>query len=94
LTEAKARQRSYSIRILRSPFHDNDCAQAEREITGYIKIITTKSGRILGATIVSAGAGEVIATWALAISRRLNIRVFVGIVLPYPTLAEIGKRAG
>jgi pyruvate/2-oxoglutarate dehydrogenase complex dihydrolipoamide dehydrogenase (E3) component len=94
LTEAKARQRAYSIRILRWPFHDNDRAQAERETKGHIKIITTKSGRILGATIVGAGAGELIATWALAISRRLNIRVFVGTVLPYPTLAEIGKRAG
>jgi pyruvate/2-oxoglutarate dehydrogenase complex dihydrolipoamide dehydrogenase (E3) component len=94
LTEAEARRRGYSIRILRWPYHENDRAQAERQIAGHIKIITTKSGRILGATIVGAGAGELIATWALAMSQRLNIRVFIGTVLPYPTLAEIGKRAG
>ena len=34
-----------------------------------------------------------IATWALAIAQGLNIRAFTDIVLPYPTLSEIGKRA-
>jgi pyruvate/2-oxoglutarate dehydrogenase complex dihydrolipoamide dehydrogenase (E3) component len=94
LTEAEARRRRYAIRVLRWPFDENDRAQAERETKGYIKVITTKRGRILGTTIVGAGAGELIATWALAIAQRLNIRVFIGTVLPYPTLAEIGKRAG
>jgi pyruvate/2-oxoglutarate dehydrogenase complex dihydrolipoamide dehydrogenase (E3) component len=94
LTEAEARRRRHAIRVLRWPFDENDRAQARRETKGYIKVITTKRGRILGTTIVGAGAGELIATWALAIAQRLNIRVFVGTVLPYPTLAEIGKRAG
>jgi pyruvate/2-oxoglutarate dehydrogenase complex dihydrolipoamide dehydrogenase (E3) component len=94
LTEAEARRRRYAIRVLRWPFDENDRAQAERETKGYIRVITTKRGRILGTTIVGAGAGELIATWALAIAQRLNIRVFIGTVLPYPTLAEIGKRAG
>ena len=34
-----------------------------------------------------------IAAWTLAISQGLNIRAFAGIVVPYPTYAEIGKRA-
>jgi len=94
LTEAAARKRRYAIRVLRWPYGENDRAQAERKTKGHIKVITTKRGRILGATIVGAGAGELISTWALAISQRLNIRVFAGAVLPYPTLAEVGKRAG
>lgn len=94
LTEAAARRGRRSIRILRWPYHENDRAQAERETKGYIKVITTKRGRILGATIVGAGAGEMIATWALAVARHLNIRAFVGTMIPYPTFAEIGKRAG
>jgi pyruvate/2-oxoglutarate dehydrogenase complex dihydrolipoamide dehydrogenase (E3) component len=93
LTEAAARRRRRSIRILRWPYHENDRAQAERETKGYIKVVTTKRGRILGATIVGTGAGEMSATWALAVARHLNIRVLVGTVIPYPTLAEIGKRA-
>jgi len=93
LTEAQARERYREIRVLRWPYHENDRAQAERETDGHIKVITAKNGRILGATIVGAQAGELITAWTLALSRGLNIRAMTGIVVPYPTLSEIGKRA-
>jgi len=93
LTEAEARKRGIKLRILRWPYHDNDRAQAERETHGHIKVITKQNGKIIGATIVGAQAGELIATWTLAVAQGLNIRAFTGIVLPYPTLSEIGKRA-
>ena len=92
LTEAQVRARRFKIRILRWPYHDNDRAQTERETHGHIKIITTRKGRILGVTIVGAQAGELIATWVLAVAQGLNIKAMTGIVLPYPTLSEIGKR--
>ena len=93
MTEAQARARGKKIRVLRWPYHDNDRAQAERETHGHIKVITDRKGKILGATIVGAQAGELIAMWTLAIAQGLNIRALTGIVLPYPTLSEIGKRA-
>ena len=93
LTESEARRRRYTIRVLRWPFEENDRAQAEGTTKGFIKVITTRRGRILGATIVGAGAGELIATWTLAIAQRLSVRAFIGTVIPYPTLAEIGRRA-
>jgi pyruvate/2-oxoglutarate dehydrogenase complex dihydrolipoamide dehydrogenase (E3) component len=91
-TEAEARKRG-AIRVLRWPYHENDRAQAERETRGHIKVVTNPSGRILGATIVGAQAGELIAPWSLAVQRGLGIRAFAEVVLPYPTLGEIGKRA-
>jgi pyruvate/2-oxoglutarate dehydrogenase complex dihydrolipoamide dehydrogenase (E3) component len=93
LTEGEAKQRGHAINVLRWPYHENDRAQAERATRGHIKVLTSKRGKILGATIVGAEAGELIATWALAISQNLNIRAFLGVVVPYPTLSEIGKRA-
>jgi len=93
LTEAQARQRYRKIRVLRWPYHENDRAQAERETHGHIKVVTAKNGRILGATIVGAHAGELITTWTLALSQGLGTRAMTGIVVPYPTLSEIGKRA-
>ena len=94
LTEDEARQRGNTrIQVLRWPYRENDRAQAERETTGHIKIITTERGRILGATIVGTAAGELITTWTLAITQRLNIRSIAGIIIPYPTLSEVGKRA-
>lgn len=93
LTEAAAKARKYHFRVLRWPYHENDRAVAERATAGHIKIIVTRRGRILGATIVGRNAGELICTWVLAIEQRLNIRAIAGTVVPYPTLAEIGKRA-
>jgi pyruvate/2-oxoglutarate dehydrogenase complex dihydrolipoamide dehydrogenase (E3) component len=93
LTEAQARARRIKIRIARWPYNDNDRAQTERDTRGHIKVITTQRGKIVGATIVGAQAGELIAMWTLAIARGLNIRALTSIVLPYPTLSEVGKRA-
>ena len=39
------------------------------------------------------GAAENIAAWTLAINQKLNIEAFAGVIVPYPTYAEVGKRA-
>jgi pyruvate/2-oxoglutarate dehydrogenase complex dihydrolipoamide dehydrogenase (E3) component len=93
LTDVQARERHGAIRVLRWPYYDNDRAQAERETRGHIKVVTDTKGLILGATIVGAAASEQITAWTLAINHGLNIRAFAEIVVPYPTYAEIGKRA-
>jgi pyruvate/2-oxoglutarate dehydrogenase complex dihydrolipoamide dehydrogenase (E3) component len=93
LTEAQARERKVKIHLLRWPYHENDRAQAERSTIGHIKVVTSTKGIILGATIVGAGAGELITAWTLAVTQGMNIKAFAGMVVPYPTLAEIGKRA-
>ena len=92
VTEAQARARRMRFRVARWPFHDNDRAQTERETHGHIKVITTRKGTIVGASIVGAQAGELIGMWSLAITQKLNIRALTGVVLPYPTLGELGKR--
>ena len=60
LTEAQAQASGMKIRMPRWPYHDNDRAQTERETQGHIKVITTAKGKIVGATIVGAQAGELI----------------------------------
>ena len=92
LTEAEARKRRRSIRILRWPFADNDRAQAERATDGFIKVITKKNGEILGCTIVGAAAGELIQLWVVAIDKGMKVGDLTSFVLPYPTLSEISKR--
>ena len=93
LTEAVARRRGYRIRVLRWPYRENDRAHAEGEARGHIKVVINRRGRILGVSIVGAGAGELIAPWTLAMSRGGDIRAMAGIVVPYPTQSEIGKWA-
>lgn len=93
LTEIEARKQGLQINVLRWPYRENDRARTEGETEGHIKVVTTRRGRILGATIVGAHAGELIATWALAVGRKLNVSAFAGMTVAYPTRAEIGKRA-
>jgi pyruvate/2-oxoglutarate dehydrogenase complex dihydrolipoamide dehydrogenase (E3) component len=92
LNEQQAKSKG-EIRVLRWPYHENDRAQAERATHGMVKVITDRRGRILGAGIVGAHAGELIQMWALAISQRLRIKAMTEWISPYPTLGEINKRA-
>lgn len=92
-TEARARAEGFRVRVLRAAFADNDLARAERASEGRIKIVTTSRGKILGATIVGPGAGELIGVWSLAISRGLRIGALAAALMPYPSLAEIGHKA-
>jgi pyruvate/2-oxoglutarate dehydrogenase complex dihydrolipoamide dehydrogenase (E3) component len=93
LTETAAKKRGRAFQVLRWPYFDNDRAQAERQTQGHVKVIAASSGQIIGATIVGAQAGEMISAWALAVQQRLNIQAFAELILPYPTLAEIGQKA-
>jgi pyruvate/2-oxoglutarate dehydrogenase complex dihydrolipoamide dehydrogenase (E3) component len=93
LAEAEAKKKYGMINVLRWPYHENDRAQAERQTKGQIKVVTDRKGRILGATIVGAQAGELIQMWSLALSQGLNIRAMTRWISPYPTLSEINKRA-
>jgi pyruvate/2-oxoglutarate dehydrogenase complex dihydrolipoamide dehydrogenase (E3) component len=93
LTEAEARKAGGDVQILTWSFAMNDRAQAERATDGLAKIVLGRKGRVLGATIVGPRAGELIGTWCLAISAGLKIGAIASTVLPYPTLAEISKRA-
>ena len=93
LLEEEARAHSGIIRVLRWPYRENDRAHVDRATDGHIKVVTDRNGEILGATIVGAHAAETIAPWTLAISQKLNIRALAGMVVPYPTYAEVGKRA-
>ena len=94
LTEAGAREKyGDKINVLRWPYTENDRAQAERKTEGFVKVITNRSGKILGASMVGENAGELIQMWSLAMQKKINIKSMASFISPYPTLAEINKRA-
>ena len=93
-TEAQAKEaHGQDIRVLRFPFHENDRAQAEHEIEGLIKVVTDKRGRVLGASIAGARAGELLLPWVLAVGQKQKIGAMANAIAPYPTLSEVSKRA-
>lgn len=93
LTEKQSREEHgiYS-EVYRFPFHENDRAIAEGKTTGLIKVMVVK-GRPVGASIVGAGAGDLIGVWALAIANKMKMSQIAAMVAPYPTLGEVNKRA-
>jgi len=93
LTEAAAREAGHAVSVLMQPLSGNDRAQAEGETEGLAKIVLGRRGRILGATLVAPRAGEMIGMWGLAIQKRLPIGAIASWLAPYPTMAEISKRA-
>ncbi|MGY6632776.1 MAG: dihydrolipoyl dehydrogenase family protein [Alkalilacustris sp.] len=93
LTEAEARNRfGAAIEVVLQPLADNDRARALRRPEGLVKLIVHQ-GRPVGVGIAAPHAGELIAPWALALSQRLKLRAMTAMVLPYPTLSEVSKRA-
>ena len=93
LTETTAKQAFDAIRVMRWPFGENDRANTERDTLGLVKIVAKRGGRILGASILSAGAGDLIIPWGLAISQKLKISAIANLIVPYPTRGEASKRA-
>jgi pyruvate/2-oxoglutarate dehydrogenase complex dihydrolipoamide dehydrogenase (E3) component len=94
LSEAKAREQyGDAVRVVTASFEENDRARAEHRTEGFIKVVTGRGGRILGAGIVGYHAGELLQPWILAISQKMKIGAMAGIIAPYPTMGEINKRA-
>ena len=93
LSEAEARATGDEVRVLRFPFEENDRAIAEGATSGLIKVMATKRGRVLGASIVGVHAGELILPWVLAVKYKLGVGKLAQAIVPYPTLSEVSARA-
>ncbi len=94
LLESEARElHGDGIRVLHTEFAENDRARTEGSTAGFLQAVLSKRGRVLGATIVGPHAGELILPWVLAISKSLKMGDLAGLIVPYPTLSEITKRA-
>jgi pyruvate/2-oxoglutarate dehydrogenase complex dihydrolipoamide dehydrogenase (E3) component len=96
LTEAEARQQyGQKITSVKYPFRQVDRAVAEDATDGFIKLISTSRGKLLGAHIVGPAAGESINELALAMQHGLSLAQLARTTHVYPTLAlAIQQAAG
>jgi pyruvate/2-oxoglutarate dehydrogenase complex dihydrolipoamide dehydrogenase (E3) component len=92
VTESEARRSRKDLTILRWPFAENDRARAERDFEGFIKVLGSRRGDILGVSVVGRGAGDVIGPWALAMRNGLRIGDLGEAPLAYPTRSEVSRR--
>ena len=89
-TDAK-KKHGGDVRTLSFALEENDRARTEREVTGLVKVIARKNGRILGVSILAAHAGELLQPWVLAIGAGLKLKALAQMIAPYPTLGEANK---
>ena len=93
LTEKAAKEAGHDVRTVSWDFEENDRAIAERSNHGGVKIVATKKGKILGASIVGEGAGDLIQMISVAMTNKVKISGLAQIISPYPTRGEAVKRA-
>ncbi len=90
--EDQLRNRETKYEAFKFPYSKLDRALTDGESTGMIKVFAAPNGRILGATILGARAGEMIGEWALALRHGMKLRDITSTLHPYPTYAFGNRR--
>ena len=92
LSETEAKAANIDFEVTRYGMDDLDRAIADGTDHGFLKVLTkTGTDEILGATIVCAEAGEMIAEYVLAMKHRLGLNKILGTMHAYPTMMEANK---
>ncbi|MBA6329237.1 FAD-dependent oxidoreductase [Colwellia sp. MB02u-6] len=94
INEQEAIEQAIDYEITRYDFAELDRAITDSAANGFIKVITPKGkDKILGVTIVSEHAGDLIAEFVLAMKHGLGLNKILGTIHSYPTWAEGNKYA-
>lgn len=89
LTEEKAKQAGFDVRVGRFPFIANGKAIALGEPDGLVKtIFDSNSGQLLGAHMVGAEVTEFIQGFVVAMNLETTEAELIHSVFPHPTLSE------
>ena len=94
LNQQDARAQGVAFELTRFELSELDRAIADGSTAGWVQVLTVPgSDRILGATIVGAHAGELLAEVVLAMQHGLGLNKILGTIHTYPTMAEANKYA-
>ncbi|MBN2972503.1 dihydrolipoyl dehydrogenase [Roseomonas aeriglobus] len=90
LTEAKAREAGYELKVGTFPFIGNGKAIALGEAEGFIKtVFDAKTGELLGAHMVGAEVTELIQGYTVGKTLETTEAELMETVFPHPTLSEM-----
>ena len=90
LTEAKAKEAGYQVKVGKFPAIGNGKAIALGEVEGFIKtVFDAKTGELLGAHMIGAEVTELIQGYTVGKQAELVEDDFIQTVFPHPTLSEM-----
>lgn len=94
LSENEARKRSIAYEVARFDLEELDRAIADEAAYGFVKVLTVPGkDRILGVSIVSAHASDLLAEFVLAMKHGIGLNKILGTIHTYPTWSEANKYA-
>ena len=94
INETEAKERGIAYELTTYGIDELDRAITDEEAHGVVKVLTVPGkDRILGATIVGAHAGDLIAEFVMAMKHGIGLNRILGTIHVYPTLAEANKYA-
>ena len=94
INERDAGEQDIDVEVTRYEFAELDRAVAESARKGFIKVLTPPGkDKILGVTIVSEHAGDLLAEFVVAMKHDLGLNKILGTIHAYPTWAEGAKYA-
>jgi pyruvate/2-oxoglutarate dehydrogenase complex dihydrolipoamide dehydrogenase (E3) component/uncharacterized membrane protein YdjX (TVP38/TMEM64 family) len=92
LNETAAKEQNVAYEVTRYDIGGLDRALADDHARGFVKVLTVPGkDKIIGATIVGAHAGELLAEFVLAMKYNLGMNKLLGTIHIYPTMAEANK---
>ena len=92
LTETAARECHVRVRVEITPFADDDRAVCEGDPAGFVKAVWA-GRRLVGATIVGRGAGDLLLPWTLLLKGKASPFALADTIVAYPTRSERSKQA-
>ncbi len=94
MTEAKAIEAGYQVKVGRFPFIGNGKAIAMGETEGMVKtVFDAKTGELLGAHMVGAEVTEMIQGYVIGRSLETTEEDLMNTVFPHPTMSEMMHEA-
>jgi len=93
-TEAELTEQGVDFETYRFPYTKVDRAVTDGETTGLIKVFAKSwNGKILGASVLGAHAGELISEYAVAMKNGVTLRHLSDTIHPYPSYGLAARRA-
>jgi pyruvate/2-oxoglutarate dehydrogenase complex dihydrolipoamide dehydrogenase (E3) component len=94
LYEQEAKDAGHAVETLTVPLASVDRAVLDGADEGFLKLHVKKgTDRILGATLAAEHAGDLLGELCLAVAAKVGLGTIAGVIHPYPTQAEVVKKA-
>lgn len=92
LTENEAKSLGIKYEVIKENYQDYGRTIADGVPEGFVKVLATKRGKVLGATIVGESASELIHEWILAIQKGISLFDIMMTQHSFPTISLLNKR--